>query len=502
MKISKLLTMLLALCLCVTVLAGCVNNGGAETSGTAGESKAPETESQTDEIKLPTEPGIYFNGKAVTFAEEGNTDLDLLSVENGIEIVAVTEDGEGVKINGKDYKSPVSLDVDAITREQTVSVEITKGEDTKTHTVNLMPSTFRDYVVEGKSETDGDFLMSTCDEKVNYVFKLNNDGDLIFYKKTGSNALDFRKEYNSKGEVRYTYMPYLAGEFCGIQGINPGCVEILDENYDVIEQVYFKGENGEDVLIDPHGFVYIDDGHYIVTAYEDVVVKDIPAEYNAKDNSAYLAILLMQEIKDGEILWEFSSLDHPEFIDTTTVVKWDQSTDYCHDYVHFNSMCIDNDGNLLVSCRNINSILKVSRKDGSLIWTLGGKNDEFGLTADQIFSKQHSIILTEDGNYMIFNNGNDEVASGATGSSSVIRLKLDEENKKVVEYREVEANFYSSYMGAIREIDAENRIYLWTVGGAASTCDWTVVEYSEETGATFKFHFDGGYRKMYAANKG
>ncbi len=497
MKNSKLFTLVMILCLAALLLVGCTNTGDGTTETN---NKAPETTDET--MSLPTEAGIYINGKSITLAEEGDTDIDVLSVENGVTVYAVPAEGEVISLDGKVIDAPVYLDIKAITRDKVLTIEVKKDGESKTHKVNLMPSTFGDYTVEGESTTDGDFLMTTCDEKVNYVFKLNNKGDLIFYKKTGANALDFRKEYNSKGEARYTYMPYLAGEFCGIQGINPGCVEILDENYDVIERVYYKGEDGEDILIDPHGFVYIDDGHYIVTAYKDVVVKDIPAEYNAKDNSAYLAVLYMQEIRDGEILWEFCSQDYPAFLDTTTVVKWDQSTDYCHDYVHFNSMCIDKDGDLLVSCRNINSILKVSRKDGKLIWTLGGKNDEFGLTDDQIFSKQHSIILTEDNSYMIFNNGNDEVASGATKSSSVIRIKLDEENKKVIEYREVEAGFYSSYMGAIREIDGENRIYLWTVGGAAATCDWTVVEYSEETGAIFKFHFNEGYRKMYAANKG
>ena len=132
---------------------------------------------------------------------------------------------------------------------------------------------------------------------------------------------------------------------------------------------------------------------------------------------------------------------------------------------------------------------------------LGGKKDNFGLTDEQEFSKQHSIILTEDGSYMLFNNNNDKVMLNKAEHSTVIRLKIDEENKCVTEFRQVESGYYSSYMGAIRELDAENRIYLWTVGGGTDIPEYSVVEYSEETGAIFKFRFENGYRRIYCANK-
>lgn len=450
-----------------------------------------------------TDLSICINGRAVAFAEEGNTDLDLLSVENGITVQVETTGDEQVSVNGEVVDGSLTLDVTAITRGTTLEIEVADGDEVTSHSVNLMPSTFLDYTTQGESVTAGDYYLSTYDESVNYIFKLNNQGDLIFYKKTGGNALDFRKEYNSAGEVRYTYMPYLETSFCGIEGINPGCVVVMDEDYNVIDELYYQTADGEDLMIDAHGFIYLDDGHYILTAYEDVVVDNLPEDLGATDNSVYLAVLYIQEIKDGEVLWEFCSQDHTEFLYTSTEIDWSASTEECYDYVHFNSMFIDNDDNLLVSCRNINSIIKISREDGSLIWTLGGEQDDFGLTAEQIFSKQHSIIVTADGSYMLFNNANDEVAAGTASSSSVIRLKVDETAMKVTEYREVESGFYSNYMGAIRELDAEDGIYLWSVGGnyTGTICDYSMVEYSETDGAIFKFRFEDGYRKLYCANK-
>ncbi len=227
------------------------------------------------------ETEIYFNGHSVTLTEDGAIDLDLLSVEDGITVTASRAGDETVTVNGAVLEDAVYLDITAITREETVEIEIDDGNSVSTYTVNLMPSTFGDYTTEGESQTAGDFYLSTYDEEVNYIFKLNNSGDLIFYKETGDNALDFRKVYNSDGEVRYTYLQYLENSFCGISGINPGCVVVMDEDYNVIDELYYQTTDGEESMVDPHGFIYLDDGHYILTAYEDVTVADIPAELSA-----------------------------------------------------------------------------------------------------------------------------------------------------------------------------------------------------------------------------
>lgn len=45
-------------------------------------------------------PGIYLNDHIIEFTTDGNTELDLLSVENGINIQVVKEDDEQITING------------------------------------------------------------------------------------------------------------------------------------------------------------------------------------------------------------------------------------------------------------------------------------------------------------------------------------------------------------------------------------------------------------------
>ena len=514
LKIFIAVTMVLLLC--ITSLVGCsTQKQSSETDDTS------ETE-QPDTTITDPDTGIYINGRAILFAEEGNTDLPLLSVEDGITVQVVKSGDEQVTVNEEIVDDSVFLDISAITRDSVIEIEITDGDAVTTHTVNLMPSTFLDYTTKGESTTDGDFYLSTYDLSTNYIFKLNNQGDLIFYKaitktdadgnEVNTNGLDFRKQYTSSGEVRYTYMPYLEDSFADgdCAGINPGCVVVMNENYDVIDEIYYTDGNGEEILIDPHGFIWIDEGHYILTAYKQEVV-DVPEDLGATDNRADLAVLYIEEIKDGEVLWEFSSADYEKFLYESNSITWSASTDRCHDYVHFNSMSIDTDDNLLVSCRHLDSILKISRTDGTLMWQLGGDYDDFGLTDDQLLSYQHSIILTDDGSYMLFDNANTAVANGNAEYSSVIRLTVDEDTMAVTDFTRYQVvDFFSIYMGAIREVDSENSVYLWSVGGNYSTDsttppEWSMVEYAEtedgEITYNFCFRFNEGRRRLYCSNK-
>ena len=484
-------------------------------------SKKTETPVETS-AQAPDKTVIYLNGNAISFADEGNTDLKLLSVENGITIDVEKDEDVSVTVNGQAVDKTLTLDMNKITREDTLKFEVKWQTQVQTYTVNLMPSKFPDYTVEGESTTDGDYYLSTYDMGISYIFKLNNKGELIFYKsvtKEGengeriyTNGLDFRKQTTSDGEVRYTYMPYLADAFADgdCTGINPGCVVVMDENYQIIDEVYYKGENGEDVMIDPHGFVWLDEDHYILTAYKQMTL-DVPEDLKATDNKADLAVLLIQEIKDGEVLWEFSTADYEQFLYESNSVTWSKSMERCYDYVHFNSMDIDQDGNLLVSCRHLDAILKISREDGKLMWQLGGDKDEFKLTKDQKFSYQHSIVVAENGDYLIFDNANTAVAEERAENSSVIRMTVDQETKKVVAFeRHNVLDYFSIYMGAIRELDAEKGVYLYSVGGnyeidKNTPPEWSMIEYTlteeKEVEHLFKFRFNEGYRRLYCANK-
>ena len=51
--------------------------------------------------------------------------------------------------------------------------------------------------------------------------------------------------------------------------------------------------------------------------------------------------------------------------------------------------------------------MKIDKSSGKVIWNLGGKKNEFEFINDEMkFSHQHSIRKLENGNIILFDNGN------------------------------------------------------------------------------------------------
>lgn len=86
------------------------------------------------------------------------------------------------------------------------------------------------------------------------------------------------------------------------------------------------------------------------------------------------------------------------------------------------------------------------------------KYDEFNLDDEQLFSRQHHARLTEDGYLTIYDNG------VANKNSRAIKIKIDEENKEVIEFNEYSVDKFYKYTCSVQEIDSENEVFLIRVG--------------------------------------
>jgi len=93
---------------------------------------------------------------------------------------------------------------------------------------------------------------------------------------------------------------------------------------------------------------------------------------------------------------------------------------------HVNAVEIDYDGNILLSSRNLNEITKINRSDGSIMWRLGGKRNEFNFINCPVpFYGQHDIRRQENGHITLFDNGYCAQPHGARA----MEFELDEKNK-------------------------------------------------------------------------
>ncbi|MEN9282099.1 MAG: hypothetical protein RL594_1034 [Bacteroidota bacterium] len=170
---------------------------------------------------------------------------------------------------------------------------------------------------------------------------------------------------------------------------------------------------------------------------------------------------VVQELSfDGRVLFQWNSLDH---------IAVDQASDENDllqelvDYLHVNAVERDHDGNLLISCRNTDEVIKVEYPSGKLLWRFGGsasKGNQFRFLNDTSngfvgFSHQHSMIRTRRGTIMLFDNGN---LKPQPWSSRVAEYEIDEVLKtaRLVWSHKPNPETFAPTMGSVAELPNGN----------------------------------------------
>jgi hypothetical protein len=93
------------------------------------------------------------------------------------------------------------------------------------------------------------------------------------------------------------------------------------------------------------------------------------------------------------------------------------------DYSHANAIRYDEaDDAYLVSLRLLNTIVKIDRHSGEVLWRLGGADSDFQLPGGgtDLFRNQHHFQILDDG-ILVFDNGEE-----GAGETRVIQYQLDE----------------------------------------------------------------------------
>ncbi|MFI3173523.1 MAG: arylsulfotransferase family protein, partial [Eubacteriales bacterium] len=295
------------------------------------------------------------------------------------------------------------------------------------------------------------------------IYKMDTNGDIVYYLGTTGDAHDF-KAYMIDGEVYYTYLQ--AATECSDEhmtgvGYYRCRAVVMNANYEIIDEMIYMVETDgvpANHSLENHEFNMLDLGHYMTTSYVATNVDNIPTDVD-DDGCAYVVACVAQEIIDGELVFEWNSTDHPELY-AYSVENCDYDSEDVQDYIHINSLDIDPaDDNVVMSFRNIDAILKVDRETSEIIWVLGGLGDQFGLTTEQLFARQH-FAKYYDGVLTFYDNGNDKE------QTRVVEIILDEENMTVVDYQyhQIDGK-YTWYMGSSQCLDYSTSRYLMGWGG-------------------------------------
>jgi arylsulfotransferase ASST/type IX secretion system substrate protein len=267
-----------------------------------------------------------------------------------------------------------------------------------------------------------------------YLLILDNYGKTIFYKKMAAQCFDFKYQQNL-----FTY--FMQGKYYA-----------MNLNFNVVDSFFCQGG----YTTDEHELQLLPNGHALMMSYDSMGVDMSKLVEGGDTNAAVFGLVLQEVDRHQNVVFQWRSWDHFEITDATH----ENLLAHVIDYVHGNSIELDHDGNIIISCRHMDEVTKINRQTGEIVWRLGGKNNQFTFTNDaMMFSHQHSARRLLNGNLLIFDNGNFHTPR----FSRAIEYKLDEVHMtatKVWEYRNSPEQ-YGFAMGSVQRLANGNTLIGW-----------------------------------------
>jgi hypothetical protein len=338
-----------------------------------------------------------------------------------VDVTASATPNAAIVVNGT---SAISGSATTLTLKprQDIAVEV-RGPpgQSRTYTVHYVPPDLPAYSIESSQGAGSENVLLTADNR--FALLIDRAGAPLYYRSASPLQIFDFQEHQVAGTTYYTLA---TGDPQAPTGA--GSTFLLDASFhDVAELKLLANKDHAELPTDIHDVTVLGDQHYVLMAYYTRTV-DLSALNPSWSNAAPVFAAVVQEIDHGQVLFEWDSTEHPSMY--TDSVEGNAFTGSAtSDYVHMNAIEIDpRDDNFIFSFRHTDSILKVHRKTGQVLWTLGGKSDDFGLTDEQRFSHQHHARVQRDGSLSVFDNGNN------MHQSRVITLVLDENEKRATSF--------------------------------------------------------------------
>jgi hypothetical protein len=427
--------------------------GGAPDAST--EAASPDGAS-TDALGPPTLTVLTVStGSLVPAFDAGVTDYAMTSL-NSVYPIQVTATASDPQASLVIHNAPAQSGVAA-------SFKLAAGEDFTVslasgpvYTVHYLPPDWPAYTITtgpdgGPEAGTEDVLMTT----LSYQLIVDHSGAPLYYRTFApSIVFDFQPFTLPDGGLAYATGVGASAADTWLDGVQ----HVMDSQFRDVADLQLPARGNHGILpAEAHDFILLDTDHYVAESYVEQTV-DLSGMNPAWSAQSLVANVVVEEVVSGAVVFEWDSANYPSFYADSTYDNAFQ-TGVVSDYLHFNSMCIDPaDGNFIFSFRNTSSIVKVDRTTGAILWTLGGKEDEFGLTGQQVFAYQHYVRAEADGSLWVFDND-------SAPPARILSFVLDEANKKVVSFTDVydqpPSQPWAELMGSYAKLGAGRYLFGW-----------------------------------------
>ena len=307
-------------------------------------------------------------------------------------------------------------------------VKFTRGTDVSEYTFRCLPSDFPPYTIDRPGSPQPGWYLGgmgwSATATARFIVILDNRGAPIWYKRTDN---VFVLDVKPWGNGNLAWTPPLGPAF----GLTPGRgyrITALDGTLvDELNTVATPTDH-HDLIALPNG------GHALITYVQrnPVNLTALGAGYFSDDTALDNHI---QELSStGTLEWEWDSKDHFNVLETTFPQRFNPpatSHNGAVDLLHINSIDRQSNGDYIVSARHLDSVFRISRATGKVLWKLGGTaaNLDFAQPLT-IFNdplggpkRPHDARLGADGVLTIFDN-----QSGTLRPPRVVAYQLDETN--------------------------------------------------------------------------
>jgi hypothetical protein len=187
----------------------------------------------------------------------------------------------------------------------------------------------------------------------------------------------------------------------------------------------------------PHDLISGRDGDYWLMC-DEVRTMDLTAAGGMAE--ARVTGTAVQHLSaDGTLLFHWSPFDHFAITDGEPADRTGASVNWTHG----NALDFDDDGNLIVSFRNLGELTKIDAVSGAVIWRMGGRRNEFTFLdlPFPAFSGQHSARVSAPDAVVILDN------LGSPGESRAESYTVDEAARTARL-----AHSYSSIPGVVTQV--------------------------------------------------
>ncbi|MHB8580719.1 MAG: aryl-sulfate sulfotransferase [Ignavibacteriaceae bacterium] len=345
---------------------------------------------------------------------------------------------------------------------------------TQSFSTDSLPSDFPKITV-GTSNNPGDgkiflanFSAAGNDSIGNYIMILNNDGSVVKYKKLSEPAFDFKVQPN--GELSYADVITMGNGYAAVRWI------VMDTSLTPVDT--FQCGNG--YTADLHDFLLLPNGHAILVAFDPEPVDMSQIVSDGNPDAIVIGGVIQELDASKNVVFQWRSWDYLPITDS-----YEDLTTPTVDYLHLNSLDVDNNGNIIASSRHLSTIFKIDRESGDLIWMLGGKQNQFSFINEHeanypnYFSYQHDVKLQPNGDITLFDNGNQHTPL----YSRAAEYQLDEQNKTatlVWEYRH-SPDIFNFAMGSVQKFSDGNTLIGWGMGSASGAPALTEIHSDNST---------------------